>query len=162
MLHVLRKFCCLQYLPEMFIVVLTRPHRSSLSRYYVDIYCKSVHHTGYKVSQGRPYLVGCSQLQQFVRSVHAGRQDDVRPIRREPMSVNQVDQLRSNRQQRGSRHIIYRWTENCACLLNVLHSYHIEFSRRAKSSVIVSRRQLTKSAHRPAAPCNICVVFLSL
>lgn len=118
----------------MFIVLLIRPHRSSLSRYYVDIYCKSVLHAGYKVSQGRPYLVSCSQLQPFVSSVHAGRQEDLRPIRRDPLSVTQVDQLRLSRQRRGHHGIhAYRWTENCACLLNVLRSYHIEFSRRANS-----------------------------
>lgn len=130
---------------------------------FVLIYSKAVLHTGYRVSQGRPYLVGCSQLQRFVRPIHAGRQGDVRPIRREPTSVTRVDQLRSSRQERGRRDImVYRWTENCACLLNMPPSCHIECSRRANSSDMVSRCQLTKSAHRPAAPSNVCVVFLSL
>lgn len=127
---------------------------------FVLIYCKAVLHTDYKVSQGRPYLVDCSQLQPFVRPIHAGRQGDVTPIRREPTSVTRVDQLRSKRQGRGHR--FYRWTENCACLLNVPRSCHIECSRRANSSDMVSRCQLTKSAHRPAAPSNVCVVFHSL
>jgi hypothetical protein len=115
----------------------------------------------YEVSEGCPYLVGCSQLQPFERPVHVGRQVDVR-IRRGPTSVTQVDQLRYSRQRLGRQAIVvYRWKNNCACLLNAPHSYHIKCSRRANKSVIVSRYQLTKSAHRPAAPCNVCVVFLS-
>lgn len=122
-----RNLCHLLYLPEVFIALRTRPHRSSLSRYYVEIYCKVLLHTGYKDSQRRPYLVGCSQLQRFVRPVHACRQGDVRLIRREPTSVTQVDQLRSSSQRRVHQaNLFYRWTENCARLLNVPHSYHIE------------------------------------
>jgi len=144
-LYLLRKFCHLQYFPEMFVAPITRPHRSSLSYYYVEIYRKVALHTGYKVSQGRPYLVGCSQLQTFVRPVHAGWQGDVRPIRRKPMSVTQVGQLRSSRQRWVHQaNLVYRWTENCACLLHVPHSYHIACSCPANSSVMFSRCQHTK------------------
>lgn len=82
-------------------------------------------HVRYKVSHGRPYLVRCSQLQHFVRPVYAGRQGDVKPIRREPTSVTHVDQSWSSR-QRERLHLIYRWAQNCACLFAVSHSYYIE------------------------------------